>query len=144
MNKYKSWDGAIRLRMYGKLKRDEKAGKLPNWLKLTGECELCGESHNTMPHAEEYGPEYEDYLKSIHVLCPRCHGVLHLRYRYPNKWKEYKEYITSLKAGERARFDPLRNINQLYQISKKWVFKEVKDEPKDNGEWWEKLSTKKD
>ena len=146
MNKYKDWDGKTRLRMYTKLKRDEKANKLPKWLKLTGPCEMCEETHNTMPHAEEYGPTYKDYQKSIHVLCPRCHGMLHLRYRYPNKWEEYKEHIRKLQLKEVKPLKPLNNMNQLYHISKSWINNKTFGRnltPKPTNQWWEKLSSKK-
>lgn len=142
MNKYKNWDGATRQRMYARLKREEKKGILPKRIKLKGACELCGETHNTMPHAEEYGPTYEDYLESLHVLCPRCHGMLHLRYRYPNKWEEYKQHIRKLKDKKTKPLPPMNNMNQLYYISKSWVKEKFTPKKPPTSEWWELLETK--
>lgn len=142
MNKYKTWDGATRQRMYARLKRDEKKGELPSRVKLKGPCELCSEELNTMPHAEEYGPTYEDYLDSLHVLCPRCHGMLHLRYRHPDKWEQYKQHIRKLKSGKVPKLIPLRNMNQLYQKSKSWVRQQFDTQEPPSQEWWELLKNK--
>jgi len=144
LNKYKTWDGKTRQRMYAKFLYQKKKGTLPEWRTVDGACDMCGDEHNTMPHAEEYGPTFEDYLKSIHILCGRCHAMLHLRYRFPKKWKEHLDYIKDLKNKKTERLPSIPNMNVLYQQSKKWDKEEYNYKEKNVGEWWEKLTTKRE
>jgi hypothetical protein len=130
--------------MYAKFLYHKKKGTLPEWRTVDGACDMCGNEYNTMPHAEEYGPTFEDYLRSIHILCGRCHGMLHLRYRFPKKWKEYLDYIKSLNKGEVERLPNISNMNVLYQESKKWEQEDYDYQEKKRGKWWEKISTKKE
>lgn len=46
-----------------------------------------------MYHAEEYGPLWEDYVEHCHGVCCHCHGMLHIRFRYPWSWEMYKNIV---------------------------------------------------
>jgi hypothetical protein len=139
MRRYKNWSGEHRLKMYTKFKYEKSKKLLPTWLKVDGSCEMCGETHKTMPHAEEYGPTYEDYLKNIHVLCVRCHSMLHLRFNFNEHWIEYLNYLEELKNGTAERKNPLAHMGILFNVCKKWKKTKIPYEPKINGNWWESL-----
>jgi hypothetical protein len=93
-----------------------------------------------MPHAEEYGPTVEEYFKSLHVLCGRCHAMLHLRYRFPGHWAEHQEYVKDVKAGKKEKHLPIKNMNTIFQASRYW--KQISKTPiiNNDGEWWEQLT----
>ena len=140
MKNYKQWTGAHRLKMYRKLKTLEKKQELPSWFNMKGNCCMCGESYNTMPHAEEYGPTFDDYLKNIYILCARCHGMIHLRFRFVPQWVAYLQYVNDVRKGNVNRLPPLKHIKSIFDQSKKWKSMKIKYVPNDNGVWWERLS----
>jgi len=137
---YKQWSGELRAEMYAIYLRLKKEGKLPEWVNHEGPCSMCGEPHNTMPHAEDYGPELEDYLRSLHVLCGRCHAMLHLRFRYAGHWVHYLNYIRMVHSGEVDRLAPIKNMNVIYTKSRYWKQIDEQHTPNPNGTWYEQLS----
>ncbi len=48
-------------------------------------------------HSEDYGPTLEDYWRCCVQLCHRCHGMVHARFRTPNRWKRL---LTQIVAGD--------------------------------------------
>lgn len=85
---YNGWSGRCRsvrgTLFYNMLRRGE--------IEQTGACVLCGISKPGLYlnfHAEEYGPTWEDYVANTHEVCCHCHGMLHVRYRFPRAWKIY-------------------------------------------------------
>ena len=137
---YKNWSGELRAEMYAIFLRLKKAKQLPDWVQYEGACSMCGETHNTMPHAEDYGPELEDYLRSLHVLCGRCHAMLHLRFRFKGHWALHLDYIRMLKSGEVDRLPPVKSMNSIYRQSQKWQPIPSDYKPNPDGEWYEQLS----
>lgn len=140
MKSYKNWSGEIRLKMYSKLKYMKKTNQLPDWLKLDGNCSMCLADHKTMPHAEEYGNTFDDYLKNIHVLCIRCHAMLHLRFKYTGQWVEYLDYIKKVRDNETERKPELSHMGILFDQCKFWKKILTIYTPNINGHWWEKLT----
>lgn len=140
MKPYKNWSGKTRMQMYARMKKDKKNNLLPSWLILDGECSMCKANHKTMPHAEEYGDTYEDYLKSIHVLCVRCHSMLHLRFSFSKQWVEYLDYIKQVRENKTERLPQVAHMGVLFDQCKTWSKQNVSYQPNQNGEWWEKLS----
>ena len=130
MKDYKQWSGKTRKQMSAKYKGAEDKP-------LIMDCEMCGQARNTMRHAEEYGPTKQDYFKSMHSLCGYCHAMLHLRFRFPNRWNDHKEDIR--KYGVRP-FVP--NMGLVFLQSSHWVdVPYVKYE--EGHSWWESLNTKR-
>tara|TARA_R110000796_G_scaffold252434_2_gene386765 strand:+ start:1681 stop:2127 length:447 start_codon:yes stop_codon:yes gene_type:complete len=140
MKPYKNWSGKIRLQMYSKFKTLKKNNLLPEWLVLDGNCSMCNSNHKTMPHAEEYGETFEDYLKSIHVLCVRCHSMLHLRFSFSNKWVQYLDYIKQVREDKTDRLPQVAHMGVLFEQCRSWNKTGTNYKPNDSGEWWEKLS----
>jgi hypothetical protein len=140
MKQYKEWSPEVRKTMYAEFLRQKKSKTLPDWVEHEGPCGMCGEEFNTMPHAEEYGPTVEEYFKSLHVLCGRCHAMLHLRYRFPGHWAEHQEYVKDVKAGIKEKHLPIKNMNTIFQASRYW--KQISKTPiiNNDGEWWEQLT----
>ena len=101
---------------------------------------MCGETYNTMPHAEDYGPTVDDYFKSLHVLCGLCHAMLHLRFRFPNYWAMHQEYVKNVRDNKVERYKPIKNMNVIFQASNYWEKTDKKPIINNNGEWWEKLT----
>ena len=84
---YKQWSAQTRAARFREYKRAIAAGDiLP-----PGPCEMCGQTKGTMHHAEDYGPTVVEYFAALHSLCVRCHAMLHLRFRFPGRWAEYKQ-----------------------------------------------------
>ena len=140
MKHYKQWSPEQRQTMYAEYKRMKKDKTLPDWVQHEGACSMCGETYNTMPHAEDYGPTLEDYLKSLHVLCGRCHGMLHLRYRHAGHWVNYLEYIKEVRNGERKRHPAIGHMGVLFNASNKWSKVDKVHIPNPDGEWYEQLT----
>ena len=82
-NAYKQWPGMLREARYVQYKQARAAGILG----APGPCEICGETRNTVHHAEDYGPTLQDYFAALHSLCSHCHKLLHLRFRFPERWE---------------------------------------------------------
>lgn len=144
LKQYKKWSGALRAEMYAIYCRLKKANELPAWVNHEGPCCMCGETFNTMPHAEEYGPELDDYLRSLHVLCGRCHAMLHLRFRHTGHWVQYLNYIKEVRAGNLKRLSPIKSMNTIYAQSQRWEQLPHEYVPNPNGEWYEQLSCERD
>ena len=132
-NAYKQWTGKVRELRFAEYKAARRAGTLPP----PGPCEICGQTHGTMHHAEDYGPELADYFAALHSLCARCHAMLHLRFRFPGLWAAYKH---------RCRLEgpqtPVCHMGEVYHAVGRG-----KDIPvvehEHAGEWFETLSTER-
>lgn len=90
---YNGWIGKIRDIRGNKFYADLKKGDLP----VPEFCFLCGAKHqkdgwNTY-HAEEYGSTWETYVEITKPLCPTCHGMMHVRYKLPNRFKRMKRRV---------------------------------------------------
>jgi hypothetical protein len=126
---YKQWKHEVRDSRF----REYKAARSTGAIDPPGTCEMCGQPHGTMHHAEDYGPTVEDYFAALHALCGRCHAMLHLRFRFPGRWAEYKE---KCRLGVQP---PIRHMGEIFGASRGW-----KDIPMVNyfegQEWWERIS----
>lgn len=140
MKQYKQWSPEQRNEMYAEYKRLKKANELPQWVEHEGACSMCSDDYNTMPHAEDYGPTLHDYLKSLHVLCGRCHGMLHLRYRHVGHWVDYLEYIKGVRNGSVNRLKSIPHMGILFNQSNKWSKIDKQHTPNIDGEWYEQLN----
>lgn len=139
LSSYKQWSGEVRAAMYAKYTALKKAGDLPLWLVDTGPCSMCGETHGTMPHAEDYGPSFEDYLRALHVLCGLCHSMLHLRYGYKGQWSLHCRYVLALRRGEVERKKPIHHMGVIFGQAKGWPKLPDRVEVIQDGEWWQAL-----
>ena len=128
MKDYKQWSGKTRIKMSTKYRGAVDKPKV-------SDCEMCGQHLTTMRHAEDYGPTKEDYFASMHSLCGRCHAMLHLRFRFPNRWNEYKEDI---RRNGVQLFIP--SMGSLFLRSSRWEDMDY-FEYKEGKTWWELLST---
>lgn len=88
---YNGWSAKDRDRRYKQFCEMRERNLLPK----PDSCQLCGvDNHGqTGFHAEEYGPTMIDYLRNLYWLCPVCHGFLHIRHQYPNRWYRYRQKI---------------------------------------------------
>lgn len=91
LQSYNGWPGPVRASRLAELNamRRWRADELPLQLRRAYPCEICGQRRNTMLHAEQYGPTFDDYLAALHWLCGHCHAMLHLRFRFPNRWRQH-------------------------------------------------------
>jgi hypothetical protein len=128
---YKQWSGPTRERRLAEYKAARARREVP----APGPCEVCGQTYNTMHHAEDYGPTLEEYLASLHSLCGRCHAMLHLRFRFPGRWSEYKERCRRL--GPQP---PVKSMSQVYYSVKADV--PMVHYPEGEA-WWERLGTER-
>ena len=130
LSTYKQWSGKTRAKMSAQLKGHKDRPKVTD-------CEICGQSQTTKLHAEEYGPEWQDYIDNLHSLCARCHGMLHLRFRFPNKWKNYLA-----DCAENGPQKPIKHVGILFGLCRGWEDDETASDF-EGDEWFHELSTKR-
>jgi hypothetical protein len=86
-----------------------------------------------MHHAEDYGPTAEDHYAALHSMCSRCHTELHLRFRFPGRWRAYKQ-----KCRTEGAQPAIETMNQVY-------YSVTADIPlvlhREGNAWWELLDT---
>jgi hypothetical protein len=128
---YKQWSGKIRDARFLEYKAARADGRIP----APGPCEICGQTKRTMHHAEEYGPEFADYLAALHSLCGRCHAWLHLRFRFPGLWSAYK-----LRCRTEGAQPLIRHMGEIFYAAGKGGDVPVV-EYQHGGEWWELLTS---
>jgi hypothetical protein len=87
LRSYAGWDGPTRARRLAELRQAKVAGTAPQWVHHVSPCEICGQKRGTMWHAEQYGPTFAAYIASFHAVCGHCHAMLHLRFRFPGRWR---------------------------------------------------------
>ena len=109
MKSYNGWSGREREDRNTEYNLALRQGTLPERFRKAGPCEICGQTVNTRFHNEQYGPTFRDFLESSHALCPRCHGMLHLRFRHPGRWTAYLRAILS---GQ--RLPPVPHIGVVF------------------------------
>ena len=117
-NAYNGWAGVI---------RDIRGTDFYKWVdksKPTDTCTLCGDlkKHVSLSyHAEEYGSTWNEYISNCFRLCPRCHGMIHMRFKFPNIWARYVHKVRGENFGGCTRFTTL---NLFFAFTRK-----VKDIP---------------
>jgi hypothetical protein len=92
---YNGWAGKIRDVRGNKFYDLLRQNKLP----APKHCHLCNREHgpnsaNTY-HAEEYGSTWESYLEICKPMCPVCHGMMHMRFKLPNRFKRLKHRVAA-------------------------------------------------
>lgn len=107
---YNGWHGKVRNSRGSAFYALLKQGKIP----APKKCAACGQENgpvwNTY-HAEEYGSTWECYVEAAKPLCPRCHGMIHARFKLPNRWKRYKQRILQENFGGLGTF---KNMGEVY------------------------------
>jgi hypothetical protein len=98
---YNGWAGNIREIRGKRQMADIANGSIPRM----GHCEICDKRKGLTFHAEEYGSTYEAFIGNLHELCPTCHGILHVRWRYPNRFKRHKQRIAKKEFDQILAFD---------------------------------------
>jgi hypothetical protein len=131
---YKQWSAKTRQSRYAEYKRARAAGSV----NPPGPCEICEQSVGTTHHAEEYGPTFEAYLSALHSLCARCHAMLHLRFRFPGRWEDYKELCRRFGAQSVAR-----SMGSVFCAAEGWSCDfEMVGYPQGDS-WWETIGTER-
>lgn len=137
LSSYKQWSGAYRARMQAQFNAALRGGNVPEPYRTPKPCEICGQTHNTMLHQEEYGPTLADYLKNSYWVCGRCHTMVHLRYRFPGRWAAYKE-----QCRRQGPQPTIPHMGVLFGEARSWYdIPVVKYAEGDT--WWEKLTTER-
>jgi len=140
--RYGPWSGELRLARLREFKRALRDGTLPaETLELLRQpCEMCGEAAGAHPHAEAYGPTFADHLAALHMLCCRCHAMLHLRFRFPGRWHTHVEYAQLVRRGVIRRHPPVRTMFAVYQESSAWRDLPAVPPAVAFQAWWEELA----
>lgn len=134
LSEYNGWSGLDRDKADRRLKAaiTKESWKYPHLIQR-GPCVMCGHDRGIMLHAEEYGPSLNDYIASLRSVCAKCHGMIHLRFRFPGIWSVFK---SRLKVGEKP--EPVDHIGQVFGKCNAWKdCAVVESEP--NGTWWDEL-----
>lgn len=109
LKNYNGWRGVVRTTRGAKFYQMLKDKKIPP----PKTCAMCGQEHgpvwNTY-HAEDYGSTWDDYLQEAKPVCPRCHGMIHSRFRFKNRWKRYKQRILQPNFGGLGTFKTLNDV----------------------------------
>ncbi len=134
LSSYKQYSGAYRQRMQTAFNAARAKGTIPEPYATPKPCEMCGQTHNTMLHQEEYGPTLADYLDSSHWLCGRCHTMLHLRFRFPGRWAAYKQ---ACRLGPQPA---IPHMGVLFGEARGWRDIPVTAGTAEGNSWWEALT----
>ncbi|MGV9668659.1 hypothetical protein [Nocardia niigatensis] len=85
LSTYNGFDGAYREKVQAELERMWTSGL---WQRPS-ECAVCGQTRGAIHgHLEDYSRP-ETYVP----LCITCHLILHMRFRQPDLWDAYTEWI---------------------------------------------------
>jgi hypothetical protein len=113
MQTYNGWSGLIRTvrgREFYSLLKENKIAPLIN-------CGLCGGDGGLTYHAEEYGSTWDDYVSSTHPVCAYCHGLIHLRFEFPNRWRRHLAQI-----GQGVKLpSKFNSLHQFFSTAKSFV-----------------------
>ncbi|GAB4493339.1 MAG: hypothetical protein OHK0045_22640 [Raineya sp.] len=130
MKEYNGFSGDYRSRVGNLLRIAIKDGTLQPPKK----CCMCGQEKGTLHyHLEDYSKPFEN----LYPICVACHMRLHIRFDYPNLWKQH---LKDLRAGKRSpaynnTFAFFAKMKQL-GIHKDIDFVEIIENP---STWYEKL-----
>lgn len=58
-------------------------------------CAVCQDPKPTtiQTHAEDYSRPYAWLPPACYPICRPCHSRLHLRFRNPDRWKTYRDFV---------------------------------------------------
>ena len=133
LKSYNGWSGRIRTVRGQKFYTLLKEKKIP----LLVQCSLCGGNGGLTYHAEEYGSTWDDYLLSTHSVCAYCHGLIHLRFKYPNRWRRH---LGQIGRGEKL---PIRHesLSQFFSATKFMLDCEPLEAAPSGVQWADSLPT---
>jgi hypothetical protein len=103
---YNGWPGNVREARGKQHMALVKKGKAPS----TGKCELTGQTKGLTFHAEEYGSTLDDMIVETHELAPYCHGIIHMRFKMPNRFRRFKHRLLT------EEFDQIYAFNSLWEF----------------------------
>lgn len=92
---YNGWSGLIRDIRGNEFYRQLGKGGIEK----PSVCHVCEAEHgpdcsNTY-HAEEYGSTWQEYRDACRPVCPMCHGMIHVRFKIPNRFRMHKDRVGS-------------------------------------------------
>lgn len=108
---YNGWPGLVRRVRGDLMSSDLRKGILV----ADKKCELCGHTSGLTYHTEEYGSLYEDFIGCARELCGVCHGLIHVRWQFRNRWFRHKQRIAAGKTDEVMKLD---SIGQFFGVLK--------------------------
>lgn len=130
MKEYNGFSGAFRAKVGRLLNKAIFEGKL----KAPEKCCICGQDQGTMHyHLEDYSRPFEE----LREICVGCHMKLHMRFEYPNLWKQH---LHEVRLGRKS--PPYKNTSQFFNklrllnITKDIDFVPMVDNP---NTWYEDL-----
>ncbi len=92
MKDYNGFSGKERNKVGTIIRNAIKNGELlpPN------RCCMCGQTEGTLHYHLE---DYSKPLEELRPICVGCHMRLHIRFEYPNLWKQH---LCDLRAGKKS------------------------------------------
>lgn len=133
LNTYNGWSGRIRTVRGQKFYALLKEGRIPPLFN----CSLCGGNGGLTYHAEEYGSTWEDYLQSTHSVCAYCHGLIHLRFKYPNRWRRH---LAQIGRGEKSPIS-YESLSQFFAATRSMLDCESLEATRSGVQWADSLPT---
>lgn len=131
-SKYNGWPAVVRKFRGKKFYSMMHQGKIPKPVK----CAACGATGGGMTyHAEQYGPTWEEYVEGAKPLCNYCHGMMHMRFRFPNRFKRYLKRIS-----EGYTFTVFSNLGEFFNIANKFNDIDYQEYYPSGVEWLDKIN----
>jgi hypothetical protein len=104
---YNGFGPKIRDESYEWMKEEIRSGRVPP----PNRCMACGETRGHLDyHTEDYSRPFGPHIYK-YPLCFRCHMMLHIRFRSPDRWHRY---IAQLERG--AVYEPLMHRGEIGKI----------------------------
>ena len=114
MNSYNGFSGQQREKGNEILKQAVAEGVIPD--QNTQPCCICGQDKGIRHyHNEDYSEE--NIVKDAHVVCWRCHMMIHTRFRHPLSFAKYMIDVVIYKK----RFPPIFRPNAFEELEQHYI-----------------------
>ena len=143
MGPYNGYSATQRMDKYREYRRLKQLRKhVPE----VGPCQLCGDPHAKVgPHTEDYSLPYKWLPPAEFMVCRSCHGWIHMRYRRPDDWMDFKSHVARGGYGtefstSRVQTERLRSAEcRARKLKFTWPTISGRKAHR-NDEWWNDLS----
>src|SRR3954468_710884 len=106
-------------------------------------CAMCGDPRppKMQIHAEDYSRPFRWEPPAAYPVCARCHSRLHFRFKAPERWSGYRQFLRRGRYGREVSSDDLKKLVEA-GMNYQWRIPDH-ELPRREGHlawWWEALT----